>query len=476
VGRHKVAGRAARSVKLAFQICKDSAMETIVDRLAAYAQLEAGRELNDEVLHHAKRAVLDWFAALYPGTRVAPTTQLLRAHARELGHGRCSLPGSGTRAFAPTAAWINGTAGHAVEFDDIFRDAVYHPGVPTIAAALAVAEDEGRSGLDLLRAVVVGYEISTRIGAAVQPSHYTYFHTTGTVGSFASAAAAAFLIDARNPDVMRHALATAASFASGLQQAFRSESMTKALHGGHAAMAGVLAAKAAAQGVTGALDIIEGEVGFGAAMADGPVWTRATDGLGSRYNITQITQKSHGCCGHTFAALDAVLLLRGRLGASGLARVRAIEVETYQTALDVTGNFDPHSAQQARFSLPYVAAHAWLHGSVRLQAFGDTALADPATRALMQRVTLKSDPELSEGFPGMRAARVRIVLDDGRVLEHFSPYRRGDPEAPLSEAELNDKFDELVGPVIGAEATQRLRERLWRLEALELRELELVPA
>ncbi len=457
-------------------------MQTLVERLAAYAQQEAGRDLPAKVLHHAKRAVLDWFAALYPGTQVEPTMALVRAHARELGHGRSSLPGYGKRAFASTAAWINGTASHAVEFDDIFRDAVYHPGVPTIAAALAVAEDEGRSGLELLKAVVVGYEISTRIGAAVQPSHYRFFHTTGTVGSFGSAVAAAFLLRPGDANVTRHALATVASFAAGLQQAFRSESMTKALHGGHAAACGVLAAQAAAQGVTGALDILEGDVGFGAAMANKPAWERATDALGERYNITAITQKSHGCCGHTFAAIDGVLALRREMGgvperASAIApdRVRAIEVETYQTALDVCGETDPRTAQQARFSLPYVLAQAWLHGSVRLAAFSDSHLADPACRALMRRVMLKSERELSAGFPGMRAARVRIVLDDGRMLEHFSPYRRGDPEAPLDDTELNEKFDELVGPVIGIDMASRLRDRIWRLDTLALTDLELVP-
>jgi 2-methylcitrate dehydratase PrpD len=453
----------------------EDGMETILEQLADYTRREAARTLDARVLHHGKRAVLDWFAALYPGTRVAPTTQLARAHFRELGHGRCSLPGLRTHAFAPTAAWINGTASHAVEFDDIFRDAVYHPGVPTIAAALAVAEDTGRSGAELLKAVVIGYEISTRIGAALQPSHYRFFHTTGTVGSFGSAAAAAFLLAPGDATVMRNALATAASFAAGLQQAFRSESMTKALHGGHAASAGVLAACAAAQGATGASDMLEGEVGFGAALSEGPRWERATAGLGEHYNITQVTQKNHGCCGHTFAAIDALLVLRRELGEGWGQRVRAIEVATYQTALDVTGNPDPRSAQQARFSLPYVLAHAWLHGSVRLAAFSDSRLADPATRALMQCVRLQADPVLTAGFPSMRAARVRIALDDGRTLEHFAPYRKGDPEAPLSDAELDDKFDELATPVIGPDAAQALRERLWRLEQLELDQLELVP-
>lgn len=451
-------------------------MPAILDEIAKYSRHEAGRPLPEEVLHHAKRAVLDWFSALYPGTRVAPATHLARAHFRELGQGRSSLPGLKTTAFPAMAAWINGTASHAVEFDDIFRDAVYHPGVPTIAAALAVAEDECLSGLELLRAVTVGYEISTRIGAAIQPAHYRFFHTTGTVGCFGSAAAAAFLLEPEKGEVMRHALATAASCAAGLQQAFRSESMTKALHGGHAAATGVTAAKGAAFGITGALDILEGEAGFGAALADHPDWRLATEGLGERYNITRITQKSHGCCGHTFAAIDAVLELRRQHPEIDPARIETIAVETYQAALDVTGNFAPGSAYQARFSLPYVVCHALLHGSVRLGAFSETRLADPQVRQLMAKVKLRSDPQLTAGFPSRRAARVGIALADGRRFEHFSPHRKGDPEAPLSDAELNDKFDELVAPVIGREPALRLRDTLWRLETLDLAELDLVPA
>lgn len=450
-------------------------MHSILEEIGHYTAREASRELPPEVMHHAKRAVLDWFAALYPGTRVAPTTQLVRAHFRELGVGRSSLPGFKTTAFPALAAWINGTASHAVEFDDIFRDAIYHPGVPTIAAALAVAQDEGCSGRELLRAVTVGYEISTRIGAAVQPSHYQFFHTTGTVGCFGSAAAAAFLLAPQDAQVMRHALATVASFAAGLQQAFRSESMTKALHGGHAAASGVVAAMGAAQGITGALDILEGEVGFGAAMARDPVWRRASEALGSRYNITQVTQKNHGCCGHTFAAIDAVLALRAQHGALHPALISSIVVDTYQTAIDVTGNAAPRTAQEARFSLPYVICHALLHGSVRLNAFTDQRLNDAQTRALMARVRLNSDPELSAGFPSMRAARVTICTEDRQRLQHFSPYRKGDPEAPLSDAELNDKFDELVAPVIGREPALRLRQQLWQLERIDLSELQLVP-
>jgi 2-methylcitrate dehydratase PrpD len=157
------------------------------------------------------------------------------------------------------------------------------------------------------------------------------------------------------------------------------------------------------------------------------------------------------------------------------ASVRSIVVDTYQTAIDVTGNFAPRSAYQAKFSLPYVVCHALLYGSVRLNAFAEQRLHDERTRALMSRVRLNSDPALSAGFPSKRAARVTMTTEDGRTFQHFSPFRKGDPEAPLTDAELNDKFDELVAPVIGSEPAARLRSQLWQLDKIDLSELRLVP-
>ncbi|AOB33273.1 2-methylcitrate dehydratase [Bordetella sp. H567] len=443
----------------------------LLESLSAYGARDAVARLPDEILHYAKRAVLDWLSALYPGTRISPCRELLAAHAEELGLGRSSLPGNGTTAFPATAAWINGSASHAPEFDDIFRDGAYHPGCPVIAAALAMAEHRRASGRELLNAVVVGYEISTRIAAAMQPSHYRYFHTTGTVGSLGAAAAAAALAAPGKSAVMGHAIATSATMAAALQQAFRSDAMSKALHAGHAAEVGVRAGQGAAHGVTGVPDILEGEVGFGAALARDVRWDSVLEDLGERYNITQITQKNHGCCGHTFAAIDAALALRDK----GVRpeRVRSIEVRTYRAALDVAGNPDPSTAFEARFSLPYVLAHAMRQGSVRLAAFEPDALEDTDTRALMRKVTVIEEPQLTAGFPSMRAARVAIVTDDGMRHEQFAPHRKGDPEAPLSDAELNDKFDELAGPVLGADRTRQLRAAIWTLESLAVSDLAL---
>ncbi|MGB6105314.1 MAG: MmgE/PrpD family protein [Pusillimonas sp.] len=444
----------------------------LLEEVSIYGAHDTQRVLPQEVIHHAKRAMLDWLAALYPGTQIAPCEQLLRAYRSELGFGHSSLPGNATTAFPATAAWINGSASHAVEFDDIFRDGVYHPGCPTIAAALSVAEDLNTSGQALLNAIVVGYEISTRIAAAIQPAHYRYFHTTGTVGCLGAASAVAALTAPGKSIAMQHALATSATFASGLQQAFRSDAMTKALHAGHAAAVGVRAGQAAANGVTGVVDILEGEVGFGAALAQSPDWSLAVRGLGEHYNITQITQKNHGCCGHTFAAIDAALALRQR-GTIETADIAAIHVETYRTAIEVTGNANPVTSFEGRFSLTYALAHALVYGSVRLDAFTPERLVDPTIRQLMSLLTISEDPHLTASFPQQRAARVAITLKNGQRLDHFSPHRKGDPEAPLSDDDLNDKFDELVAPVLGRLKAGSLREQVWRLDTLDVRELNL---
>jgi 2-methylcitrate dehydratase PrpD len=249
--------------------------------------------------------------------------------------------------------------------------------------------------------------------------------------------------------------------------------MTKALHAGHAAWVGVTSGMGAANGITGALDILEGAAGFGAAMSQGAKWERATEGLGERYNIHSITQKNHGCCGHTFAAIDAMLDIRQQ-HTLDVTQIESISVDTYQTALDVTGNFEPHTAFEAKFSLPYVVAHALLHGAVRLSAFEPQRLQDPQIRALIARTKLVADARLSAGFPAMRAARVTITLRDGRVIEQYAPCRKGDPEAPLTDADLNDKFAELATPAIGEAAAQRLLQQLWQMERLQVADLRLV--
>ena len=238
------------------------------------------------------------------------------------------------------------------------------------------------------------------------------------------------------------------------------------LHAGRAAEAGLTAALGAAEGVTGSLDVIEGEAGYGRAMSDGPDWDRALATLGRDFHVTRMTFKNHTCCGHTFAAIDGAQALQRKMGlaAKDIARVR---VGTYKAALDVAGYEEPKTPAEGRFSLKYVVATALTHGSVRFAAFEPERLQHPATRELMRRVEVAVDPQLDAAFPGQRAARVAIEARDGRREEFLQPTRIGDPDAPLSDAQLDAKFDELAGPVLGAPQAKELLGRLWRLDALK---------
>lgn len=439
-------------------------MTTVIETYAAFAAGLRTAPLSDEVRHHAVRAVVDWFAACVPGGVMAPATLVAEALSDQVGAGNASLVPGGQRATAQTAALINGTASHTVEFDDIFRDGLYHPGTPTISAALAAAELAGADGERLIAGIVAGYEVSNRIAMTVNPRHYDYWHTTATVGCFGAAAAAAVVLDL-DADQTAHALGTAATMAAGLQQAFRADAMSKPLHSGRAAEAGILAARLAKSGVTGALDALEGPRGFGAAMSGPDIdWQAATATLGSDWTITRVTFKNHAACGHVHAAVDAVTEIAA---ANGITpdRIARIEAASYAKSVEICGNADPVTAFEAKFSLPYCVAAVLVRGSVRRAAFEPDALADPAIRALAAKVVHTVDPDCEATFPRARSARAAIVTTDGTRFEHFAPTRKGDPDNPLTDAELDAKFHELTDPVLGATAAAGLLVRLRDLGA-----------
>jgi 2-methylcitrate dehydratase PrpD len=438
----------------------------VVEKFADWAVAFRHEPLKGEVLHHAKRAVIDWHAALYPGAVVPPGTLLEKALTSELDQGRSSLA-LGRKANPRTAALINGAAAHTAEFDDIFRDGIYHPGAPTIAAALALAQSENVSGEAFLRAVVVGYEISTRIGAAMGRAHYRWWHNTGTVGCFGAAAAASEALGLNNSQ-FAHALATVATFSAGLQQAFRMDSMSKPLHAGHAAEAGLTAALGAREGLIGSLNVMEGDTGYGRAMGHAdqksePDWRKGIATLGRDFHITKMTFKNHGCCGHTFAAIDGALELKKRMKVAA-GDIEKVEVGTYRAGVEVAHYDRPRTPAEGRFSLKYVVATALTHGNVRLAAFTPERLAEKQTNQLMQKILVGVDPQLDATFPGQRAARVAITAA-GKREEFLQPTRKGDPDMPLSDAELDEKFLELAAPVLGEARAKEILQRLWRLES-----------
>ncbi len=355
------------------------------------------------------------------------------------------------------AALVNGVAAHAAEVDDIYSPGLYHPGAPTIAAALAAAQLRGASGGRLLHAVVMGYEVGGRIAKAVNPDHYRYWHTTGTVGCL-GAAAAAELLDA-DPETFAHALALAATMAAGLQQTFRSDAMGKPLHSGHAALWGLLAALAAREGVTGAPDILEGPAGFGAAMSKAPDWSGVEAPLGtSAYAVTRTTFKPYPCCGHTFAPIDVAL----RLHEEGIHPAGRIEVATYDAAVSVAGNPAPLTPFEAKFSIPFAVACALIHGRVDPGTFTPATLADEQVKELMSRIEVRAAEEFTRVFPTHRGAE--ITCQDGRRVT--VPNRRGAPENPMTPEQLRLKFLSLTTAELGPEPARALLARLEGLSEL----------
>jgi len=309
----------------------------------------------------------------------------------------------------------------------------------------------------------MGYEVSTRIGMVMGQPHYQYWHSTGTMGVFGAAAAAGVLLQL-DEHQFASALALSGTFSAGLQQAFRSESMAKPLHAGRAADAGVMAAQLAGSGMRSSLDILEGPAGLGQAMSEAADWSGICSTLGQDFHIKRLTFKNHVGCGHTFATIDGALALQ-KIHEFAHEDIETVHLGVYQATLDIAPHVQAQTADEARFSLHYMVASALVHGSVRLSAFEAERLNDPMTRALMNRITKALDPRVEAAFPARRAARVDIQLRDGRHFSHWQPDRKGDPELPLSDEDLTEKFMEMTQPALGETQAQQLLLRIWALNS-----------
>ena len=435
---------------------------TVAEIFAGYCVRLRQEKPPVSAIHAAKRCLLDWYGGTIGGGTLPPATLLADALAG--GNGKARLLPSGQTTDARTAALINGAASHTMEVDDIYRPGVYHPGSPVISAAVALADETGASGEVLLAAIVAGYEVSNRIAAGVNPAHYTYWHTTGTVGHFGAAAASSVVLGLDRAQTA-HAITGVTTFAAGLRHAFATDAMSKAFHVGRAAEAGVLGALAARAGVTGVPDILEGERGFGVAMSRDVDWSGMLADLGENYTIEGMTQKAHACCGHTFAAIDATqkIVADEKLSPDD---IRQIKVKTYKAGVEICGRPDPKTPYEAKFSLQYTCALAALQRPTAPSSFAPEKLDDPDVRSMMSRVLVEVEDGCEARFPLQRSAVVDITTTGGRTLSHFRPTRRGDPDDPLTDAELVSKFEMLSDPVIGTDHTRAIASAIWTAETL----------
>ena len=386
----------------------------------------------------AARAVLDTIGVALAGA-VEPAARAVQRVVTD-SHGPCTILGLSTGASAGDAALANGTAAHALDYDDMCFVSLAHPSAPLVAAALAAAETAGASGRSLLDAYVVGFEIETRLGRAMNPRHYQRgWHCTSTLGTIGAAAAAARLLGL-DESACGHALAIAASEASGLKENFGT--MVKPLHAGLAARNGILAAQLARAGMTASAAAIEGPQGFLAAMdGEHASLSEYIADLGSRWDIvgTGITVKLYPSCAGTHPTLDALLDL-SRCERFGAGEVESIDVGVDAIVPTILIYDRPATGLEAKFSMPFCAAAAIVDGHVGVDTFDTAKLADPAIAAMQARVAMQVDGSLDSSAPALTQARVTVRLKDGRVLTATANGARGYPKRPASDDELAAKF------------------------------------
>lgn len=426
--------------------------------------------LPEVVVDRVRYLALDFLAVASRGSMDESSKPVLRL-VQELSSGRQEAVAIGTtmRLAHEYAAMANGISAHALELDDVNNEASLHAGVAIFPVAFALCEKMGLDARRLCEAVVVGYEVTVRIGKGAVPVHHYArgFHPTGTCGAFGAAAAAARLmgLDERRTT---NALGIAGSQSSGSMEYLARGAWTKRFNPGWAAHAGIIAAGLAREGFTGPDTIIEGEKGFLHGHSDSPEPRKVLEGLGDSFEVLKTSIKPHACCRYMQAPLDGILRIMRE------QRLKPEEVEEVEIGVLKTGfgliaepresKLNPVGVVDAQFSMPFGAAAAILHGRLSLDQFAPDILASPRIKELMPRVRCVQDPELEKEFPRKWPARVAISTRDGRRFETFVEYPKGDPENPFSWDEMIEKFHSLAEPVY---TDRRRKEIVKRIQAMD---------
>lgn len=421
--------------------------------VAAFAAGLTLDQLPEQVRRTACTAILDALGCALAAQPERVATLVRSWIADEGSSGAASVWGSPLRASTSRAALANGTAAHALDFDDVNWSMNGHPTVPLLPAVLAVAEARGASGGALLTAYAAGFEVQARVGQALSISHYDRgWHPTATVGVLGATAGVARLLGL-DAAALRRALGIACSQAAGSRMNFGTD--TKPLHAGLAAQAGVLAAELAARGLTAREDGLEAEMGL--ARLYGGAEPFALPPLGAPFALEDpgLELKPYPSCRFTHRIIDAVLALRERHPGASLA---ALECAVTPLAHKVLIHPEPGNGLEAKFSLPYCAAVAWLDGWPTLESFRDERVLRDDVQALLRRVAVGDATGAEE--------EARLVLDTGRRDVERVRLARGNPRRPLSNAERLDKLRGCAGGVLGPARIERLIACAERLEEL----------
>lgn len=457
---------------------------SITAEVAAFVSDTDSASIPPEARDVARRSILDTIGVTLAGAG-EPAVRIVRALGGPAGPDSATLLGCARRTTALDAAFVNGTAAHALDYDDTHASVRGHPSAPLVPAALAAAEITGASGAQLVDAYLVGLEVAGRVGRSLGPSHAAQgFHSSSTLGVLGAAAASARLLGL-DPRRTRAALGIAASNAAGLRLNFGT--MTKPLHAGQAARAGLLAGLIARQGFDAADDALD--VGGFTSVFSGPDGDAARIGGfdGSWQALDPgVAVKKYPCCNRGHRAADAVLALVAEHG-FGPADVERIEVRMPAGEADAAGRVGPmtfprpETGLEAKFSMQYVVAAAVCDRELVIGTFKDESIRRPVVRDLLARVFPVSDERRPASEPAANYVEVVVWLRTGRVCARPVRFSRGDPRGgePLSWTELVGKYANCAAGVLTPAQTARsagLIERLDELDRVSTLTAELAPA
>ncbi|MEW6441940.1 MAG: MmgE/PrpD family protein [bacterium] len=411
---------------------------------AALSELTFDR-LPEQVIRKAKLCLLDFLANVYGSLELEAVGRIVSGFRRSNMAGISTVLGCGFRTEPRDAAFLNGVTAEAVEAQDGLRFGGNHPGTAVIPAALAVAEELGSDGRQVLEAVVAGYEAANRIAAAVHPRHtLSGFLPTGTCGTFGAACAAAKLLGLDRTG-MRDALGCAGYLAPlSMAEQLMGGFTVKVVQGGQAAACGISAAGLARAGITGAPHVLEGSALKGGftliTTADNAALERITERLGEHHTILDVYLKPYTACRHTHGAAQAALAL-ARDEQLRVQEVEAVEVFTYGIAALAVGKTvtKEDSFVSAQFSIPYVVACCLTDGEMGPRQLREDRLRDPSLLELCTRVAVRYDEELNRAYPERTSTRVEVRLASGKRLVRQVEIPKGDPRDPLSEEEVSAK-------------------------------------
>jgi 2-methylcitrate dehydratase PrpD len=435
---------------------------SLSEKLADYILNTSYEDLPSDVVEFTKICLLDYFSSAIAGSE-QEAIQIIDELVKEMGGEPQSALVTGGKTSVTQAALLNGAAGHIIEQDDIHKSSIIHAATVVIPAALAISEWKKLTGKELITAIVIGYEVCYRIGEAVTPSHYYYWHNTATCGTFGAAAAASKLLQLNKKQTI-HALGSAGTQAAGLWEFIEDGAMSKQLHPGKAAMNGVISALLAEKNFSAAQKILEGKRGFFEAMSEAYDVSKVTNKLGEEFKIMENSFKVHASCRHTHHAMDIMMDLAKESDIQ-LPDVERINVKTYQVAIDITDNADPETLYAAKFSLQFCTALALLIGDGGVDAFNEDNLWNDKIRQLMKLVNVSVDPEINKQYPDKWGAIVEVELTSGNWIIKETDFPKGDPENAVSTEDLLKKFKTLTNS-LAASAQNSLSDKLLHLESL----------